>query len=179
MYCPQCATENADNASFCRGCGSNIRFVSQALAGQVTALEENEPEEDSSRARRRRHGRGKGAPSVERAVKNVFMGLAFVLVALGVKAYAPGGTGWWFWMLIPAFGMLGGGFAEMARLKFEKDSRLPATPRQTSALPPSTAQAPPSVLPAPNTVELIPQPPSVTEGTTRHLKTSVESRPKE
>ena len=36
MFCPKCATQNLDGASFCRGCGANISLVSQALNGQMT-----------------------------------------------------------------------------------------------------------------------------------------------
>ena len=35
MFCPKCATQNLDGASFCRSCGANISLIPQALAGQV------------------------------------------------------------------------------------------------------------------------------------------------
>lgn len=170
MYCPQCATENADNASFCRGCGSNISLVSQALTGNMPAGVASEPDDNSSYGRRGRRSR-KGSPSIERGIKNIFMGLAFVLVAFAARTYSPGGFRWWFWLLIPAFAMLGGGVAEMMRFKLEKGSRPSAAPEEL-AMPPAPAR--PGALPAPNTVELM-QPPSVTERTTRHLKTPVEN----
>src|ERR1051326_6573590 len=34
-FCPKCATQNLDGASFCRGCGANISLVPQALTGQM------------------------------------------------------------------------------------------------------------------------------------------------
>ena len=34
MFCPKCATQNLDGASFCRSCGANISLIPQALAGQ-------------------------------------------------------------------------------------------------------------------------------------------------
>lgn len=185
MYCPQCATENLDNASFCRGCGSNISLVSQALTGSLPAAsDEEELEEDSSYYGRRHRRRGNRPPSVEKGIKNIFMGLAFILTALCVKFFMPGGFAWWYWMLFPALTMLGGGVSELVRLKMERGSALPAAPRR-AAMP--VNQARPASLPARNTSELIPQPPSVTEGTTRHLggelptkhleKTPVETRP--
>jgi hypothetical protein len=172
MYCPQCATENAEGASFCRGCGSNISLVSQALTGSLQDESAIETDDCSPFGRQRK--KGKGSPSIERGIKNIFMGLAFVLVAFAARTYSPGGFRWWFWLLIPAFTMLGGGVAEIARFKFEKGSTLPAAP-QREAMP--TAPARPRDLYARNTSELI-QPPSVTEGTTRHLKTPVESKRK-
>jgi hypothetical protein len=174
MYCPQCATENLDNASYCRGCGSNISLVSQALTGSLPAAVDAETDDDSS-WERRRNRRSKRPPSIEHAIKNIFSGIAFILVAISIRFFMPGGFGWWFWMLIPAFSMLGGGFAELARLKMEKPATLPAAPLP-AARPLMPPQARPGALPRRDTAELIPQPPSVTEGTTRHLETPVKNR---
>lgn len=173
MYCPHCATENLDNASFCRGCGANISLVPQALTGNLPAAVEEEPEDDySDRYRRRRRKRGDKPASIEQGIKKIFMGLAFVLVAFSVR-YSPTGWTWWYWMFIPAFAMIGGGLAEIVRLKLEKNSALPAaTP--TTAMP--AAPQRPSALPPRNTSEMIPQPPSIAEGTTRHLETPVKSK---
>jgi hypothetical protein len=186
MYCPQCATENLDGASFCRGCGSNISLVPQALTGNLPAISSDELDDDdddySFGRRRRRRGR-KRTPSIEKGIKNIFMGVGFILVALAIAIFGHGG-GWWFWMLIPAFTMLGGGVAEIVRFKTEKSRALPAAP-QSASMPLMTPR--PSALPQRNTAELMPQPPSVTEGTTRHLggemptkhlETPVEKRPK-
>ncbi len=178
MYCPQCATENLDNASFCRGCGSNISLVSQALTGSLPEAASREEADEDSSSRRQKKKR-KNAPSVEKGVKNIFMGLAFVIVATMARRYLPGAGTWWFWLFIPAFMMLGGGVAELLRFTLEKNTPLPAAPR--AAKPPSMpAAARPSALPprSLNTGELIPQPPSVTEATTRHLETPVENKRK-
>jgi hypothetical protein len=191
MYCPQCATDNLDNASFCRGCGANISLVSQALTGSRPAVVPSEELEDSSRAgRRSRRRKCKKPPSVEHGIKNIFMGIAFVLVALSIMVFGKGGQDWWFWMLIPAFAMLGGGVAELVGIKMEKGGALPAAQGQAempAALPAALPQRSPLPLPQRNTGELIPQPPSITEHTTRHLggelptkhwETPVENRPK-
>jgi hypothetical protein len=173
MYCPHCATENLDSASFCRGCGANISLVSQALTGNLPVANEDEADEDSSREERRRRRRSRKTPSIEHGIKNIFMGLAFVLVAFSVR-YSPGGWTWWYWMFIPAFAMIGGGLSEVVRLKLEKNSALPAASKRPAAMP--AAPPRPSALPPRNTSELIPQPPSITEGTTRHLETPVKSK---
>ena len=39
MFCPKCATQNLDGASFCRTCGANISLVPQALTGQMSAMD--------------------------------------------------------------------------------------------------------------------------------------------
>src|SRR5215210_5487483 len=34
MYCPQCATQNTDNAKFCRTCGTDLETVALALTNK-------------------------------------------------------------------------------------------------------------------------------------------------
>ncbi|MGH9956462.1 MAG: zinc-ribbon domain-containing protein, partial [Pyrinomonadaceae bacterium] len=33
MFCPKCAAQNLDGASYCRVCGANISLVPQAITG--------------------------------------------------------------------------------------------------------------------------------------------------
>src|SRR4029453_15503276 len=108
MFCPKCASQNLDGASFCRTCGANISLVPQALSGQ---LPEAEPKEEfiSRRQRRRQNRHGKEL-SLDNCFKNVFMGIAFLVIAIALSSSI--GRGWWFWMLIPAFSMMGTGIAQ-------------------------------------------------------------------
>lgn len=158
MFCPKCATQNIDGASFCRVCGANISLVPQALNGQPVAVQ------DDSRAARRARRRGSRDASIEHSLKNIFIGVAFLFVAVALGWSGRGS--WWFWMLIPAFSCLGQGIAEYIRFREEQKKPLPL-PDYT----PSVIAAPPArvSLPARNTGELVAPPPSVTEGTTRHL----------
>ena len=51
MFCPKCATQNLDGASFCRACGANISLVPQALTGQMTPTAcEQEVDEGGARS---------------------------------------------------------------------------------------------------------------------------------
>lgn len=167
MFCPKCAAQNLEGASFCRVCGVNISLVEHAISGQ---LQKAQPEEVELTGRaRRRHGRRE--LSLDHAFKNVFMGVAFLLVAIAL-AFSRMGTGWWFWMLIPAFSMMGTGIAQYIRLK-ERQKRTLPIPMQQASFPP----APPvNSFPAPATGELVSPPPSVTEGTTRHLGAEAPTR---
>ncbi|HST52460.1 MAG TPA: zinc ribbon domain-containing protein [Pyrinomonadaceae bacterium] len=164
MFCPRCAANNADDARFCRACGTDISLVPQAVTGQLaTRLDE----EDDDYTRRGRRGRKRGKPTIERAVRSFMMGLAFIFVAFAAWEWAPAGHIWWFWMLIPAASMLGEGVSTYIRLAEEKKRRAPpAYVPQPTAIPPTPQRA--SVLPPRNTGEIVP-PPSVTEGTTRLL----------
>jgi hypothetical protein len=172
MFCPRCAAQNADDAKYCRGCGADISLVPQAVTGQLAERlsQESVPA--------RRHGRERPA-TIERAVKSFIMGLGFVFVAIAISRYMRDGESWWFWLLIPAFALIGEGVATYLRLK--QDARRLGPPvfepsQQTRAIPPAGEAG--GALPPRDTSEIIP-PPSVTEGTTRHLSVPVKGLGKE
>jgi hypothetical protein len=175
MYCPKCGVQNIEDAKFCRGCGADIGLVSQALTGHLPDKRavgydaEGKPYDGSGR-RIRRH---KEAPRIDKAITNIFTGIGFLIVAFSVLRFAPAGRLWWYWMLIPAFTSLGGGLAEYVRFKHSKgeEIKLPGI-ESRPAMPPQSSRV--SALPPRNTSELVP-PPSVTEGTTRHLDLSQEA----
>ena len=159
MFCPKCATQNLDGASFCRTCGANISLVPQALTGQIAPPVEEEIVE--GRGRRRRHSK---EVTLDQAFKNIFMGFAFLIVAIALSRTI--GQTWWFWMLLPAFSMMGTGVAQYIRVRErEKRASLAAPPL------PRAFQAPPR-----NPDELRAPAPSVTEGTTRHLGVEAPTR---
>jgi hypothetical protein len=175
MFCPRCGAQNIEDAKFCRGCGADIGLVPQALTGQMP--EKRAVGYDAEGKPYDAEGRRipKEGPKLDKAISTGFTGLAFLIVAL-VLAFTRTGGKWWFWMLIPAFTLLGGGLAEYVRYKQaeKKRAELPAeTPRMAM---PSTPSPPPraSALPPRNTAELVP-PPSVTEGTTKHLDLKAEA----
>jgi hypothetical protein len=158
-----------DGARFCRACGADISLVPQAMTGhlaQAQAAESDALDQPGGSARRRRRHRRDSQPTLDKAIKNVFIGVAFMLVSVASFIFAPGGRHWWFWFLIPAFTMLGGGIAELIRLRHERSHMLPSGQAQASVAPSPSRAGELSPL---NTSELMPQPPSVTEGTTRHL----------
>jgi zinc ribbon protein len=155
MYCPTCATQNGDGTKFCRACGTNLSLVPQAITGRL-------PESP----RGRRHRRDK-EPSLAGGITAVFMGLGFVVVALAL-ALSDSGRGWWFWMLIPAFSLLGKGVASIVTTLHAQRANPSAT---YTAIPPGMNAA--ALPPQPN-FETLP-PPSVTETTTRHLDAKTDS----
>lgn len=171
MFCPRCATNNLEGARFCRSCGADISLVPQALTGNMPVEDQSMATEEDSHHRRGR----RRTPSVDKAIKSIFTGLGFLIVAI-VLAFVPMGRAWWFWMLIPAFTSLGGGIAEWVRFKQTQPTRsLPP-----GSMPPSFAAAPPPPraveFPVRNTAELVMPPPSVTEGTTRLLEDEAPTR---
>ncbi len=169
MFCPKCAAQNLEGASFCRVCGANISLVPHALTGHLPQASEPDDLELSGRSRRRR---GRRELTLDNAFKNFFMGIAFLLISLAL-AFSRMGTGWWFWMLIPAFSMMGTGLAQYIRIKERQKQALPIG---TVSHTPLRSQRPVDSFPTRATGELIPPPPSVTEGTTRHLGAEAPTR---
>lgn len=164
MFCPKCATQNLDGASFCRGCGANISLVPQALTGQPLQTPPLEVlEEDCGRRGKRRE------LTLDIAFKNMFIGVAFLIISIALARTI--GAAWWFWMLIPAFSLMGKGVAQYVRIR-ERDKRIAfAPPPMQQAMP----RYEPPVLPR-RTDELMPPVASVTEGTTRHLGVEAPTR---
>jgi hypothetical protein len=89
------------------------------------------------------------------------MGIGFVMVAFGALFFAPAGNVWWFWMLIPAFAMLGKGIAEIVTVKYSSPTQIPGA-SQSAMQPPRVAELHPPA-------DALYPPPSVTEQTTRQL----------
>jgi hypothetical protein len=166
MFCPKCATQNLEGASYCRVCGANISLVPQALSGQLVQAREENAVETGRRGRRRK----RGELSLDHAFKNIFMGIAFLLIAIALSFSM--GRGWWFWMLIPAFSLMGTGVAQYIRLREEKRALGPSGPMQPSIPPTPRVNS----FPTRHTGELVPPPPSVTESTTRHLGAEAPTR---
>ncbi len=174
MYCPQCANQIDDNQKFCRSCGANVSLVPQALTGQlpVVAFDEDESTRHGKRKRRR-------TPTIERAAGKFFSGIGFILAALFVTFWFPGGFTWGWALLIPAFAMIGEGVGQYLKVKEieRKGQQLSFQPASQMTAPPKNYQSnfpsnpPPAELSAPTTSELK-KPSSVTEHTTKHLDSS-------
>jgi hypothetical protein len=157
MFCPKCATQNLEGASFCRTCGANISLIPQAMTGQIGKA----PDESPARGRRRESKE----VTLDQAFKNIFLGVAFLLVSI-VLSRSGMGQGWWFWMLLPAFSMMGTGVAQYIRVREREKQGELAPPPATRAFPERMRNPDEFMAPAP----------SVTEGTTRHLGVEAPTR---
>jgi zinc-ribbon domain len=166
MFCPKCGTENPVTGKFCRSCGTDLGNVSAALSGEL-----QKPQAVLLSQ--------KGNPLTwEGAIVKLFSGLAFLGVSIALS-FSQSGRGWWFWMLIPAFSILGTGVAQIVQLKkHEKNNALQSAVSQNTlqqtqvneALPPSQQDFIKPSKSIYDTGELVERPPSVTEGTTKLLK---------
>jgi hypothetical protein len=175
MFCPKCATQNVDGASFCRSCGANVSLIPHALNGTLPPAPA-----DDLRSRLRRKRERDREPSIEKGIINLFMGLGFIVAALAVMLRFPAGIFWGWSFFIPGFSHLGRGVAAIVAAR-----RAPATNPQ---LPAGSAGAyfsgqPGNSMPAMGvesgaqaTGRLMTPVPSVTEGTTRHLGAEAPTR---
>ena len=167
MFCPKCGQQNPEKGRFCRGCGTDLGVVSGALApatsGATLTCEKGKP------------------ITYERAIQKLFTGVAFLIVSIAL-AFSRMGTGWWFWMLIPAFASLGAGFAQYLQLRrFEKGRLQYSTSAQHQITAEPENYSLPDRMPEPavansryRTGDLVP--PSVTDNTTRHLEINTEGQ---
>ncbi len=156
MFCPNCAAQ-IEGTKFCKSCGANVSLIPDALSGKLAQKQE----ECEPFGRRRR-----GEPTIEGAARSFFFGIGFLLVtaALGVTG---SGAGWWFWMLIPAFGFIGNGVAQYLRVRSHPGLQ---NPNPMASL--SSSQASPQLISQPesplNTARDLPG--SVTEEPTQQFK---------
>jgi len=161
MFCPKCATQNVDGASYCRSCGANISLVPQALSGQLPVSNQVADESCLTAGRR--------SPSIDYAIRKLTMGVVFAVILAITTKFVPGGARWSIWLVIPAMLMFGKGITELIRLNVGRNQRpIPNRPLMNTVRPPDLA--------APKTGELLRPVPSVTEGTTRHLATGARTR---
>ena len=171
MFCPKCATQNVDGASFCRSCGANISLIPQALSGQLqTAPVNDRYDRLNDRIDRTFKLKRRREPSLDDGIRHFMMGLAFIIVSVLVGKYSPGGWTWWYWLLIPASTLIGKGISEIIR------SRQAKSVTSAAGQPQMMTGAQVENLPSLRTGELMTPVPSVTEGTTRHLGAEAATR---
>ncbi len=170
MFCPKCGTKNPDNGKFCRSCGTDLNIVSDVLTGKL----------DIKRANKLVDRKGRTV-SYESAFRKLFTGIALVGVTIALSV-SQMGTGWWFWMLLPALACIGSGLAQLMQIKasdktntnfISTESERELSSNKTPELPPNqTEYVAPATYSKYKTGELVP--PSVTDNTTRHLEMDSE-----
>jgi hypothetical protein len=172
MFCPNCAAQNVDGASFCRVCGANISLIPQALSGE---LPEARSPEYSRRSRRRKRERDV-EPSMEKGIMNVFVGLGFIVAAIAIMLKFPSGVFWGWSLFIPGFSHLGRGVAAIVGASRAEAASLPGARNAGAYLPGDRSTPMLGGEGVRRTGELRTPVPSVTEGTTRHLGAEAPTR---
>ena len=155
MFCPKCGSQNADETTYCRGCGADLSNVVALVTGKVRdspALAEKQIDLFSSGLR----GAIIGAGFL--IVAGVSFGISIKLAIMGL------------FMLAFASFFLGTGISRLVQSRAIKKLREPQHPKRTPEL---ASGQPEYFKPARSiyeTDDLIGEPRSVTENTTTHLK---------
>jgi hypothetical protein len=162
MYCPQCATQNIDNAKFCRACGTDLETVALVLTNKLPL----------PGAWLEKYGEGKhkvirgaillGAALLIGVIPALFIGVSFPLVMLWTVFFG--------WMAGWGIVSLASGVGEMVKSK----TMLRQMKRFDSGL---TTNEPPGLSSAAHAPRMLddvtgakpPSPLSVTEHTTELL----------
>ena len=183
MFCPKCGTENPEAGKFCRSCGTDLATISDALAGKINnknsgfgMIQPIQPIQPMQLW----DGRGKSV-HWQGAITQLFVGSAFLIISI-ILAFTRMGRHWWFWLLIPAFGAIGSGIAQIVQLRKSERNNISMPNRESNQ---TFAPVSNTALPSSQTDYVKPQssiydtgelaaPPSVVEGTTRHLEINNE-----
>lgn len=183
MFCPKCGTKNPDNGKFCRSCGTDLGNVTAALNSSELVQAQFT---DAGTAHIHTEANRRQDPNeiYGDAIKQIFTGIGFLIVAVVLLTTGvAGGKVWWWAMLFPAFGCLGkgisdylkskkmesriGGFTEPAQFSLnEVETKGDLPPSRTDYVAPSDSRY--------RTGDLVP--PSVTDNTTRHLEMDSEGK---
>jgi zinc-ribbon domain len=180
MFCQKCGTQNPDNGRFCRSCGQDLGNVAAAPMSM-----QPQPEPDYYIDHKGRRRSNNPDELWAQAIRNIVMGTGFIIVALALLlTNVANGHTWWWAMLFPAFGSLASGSSMLAKSRRLEQRRNanPLTQNQFPQSQPSHQPLPPSqndyIQPQPGSIydtgEFDMRPPSVTEGTTRHLDINKE-----
>jgi hypothetical protein len=172
MFCPKCAAQNLDEAKFCRACGADISLVPQALTGQLASRDDDVSEFDES-----------GRSRVERGTRKLVEGVCFLSAFLVMLFFFR--QFWWmtFWFIFPAIAKISSGAGLLAQHAWRQSGHLPGGIKGTARLGGGATTALPRAglneRARADTSEIAAPPPSVTEGTTRHLGVPAPAREEE
>ena len=160
MYCPTCGAQNSDTSKFCRKCGMNIQVVSQAVYGQLNQPTPPPSYHEICGPARERHKHK--ALTMEESISKLSLGAAFLVAVIILSTLGRIGVWEWaFWLLIPAFILLGKGIAGVL-CHYKRQPQHTLSFQQPSVQDNNTNELPPPDY-------TINAPDSVTAGTTRHM----------
>jgi hypothetical protein len=176
MFCPKCGSQNPETGKFCRACGTDLENVSAVMSGNLPATI-NDPAVAEIHYKHKRRNDPHELQSD--ALRSIIIGVGFMVAAIALAISGIwGGRNWWWAMLFPSIFSLARGIPDYIKaerlIANQKANAMPQPlmgQQQNYALPPNQTQY---VQPESRykTGDLVP--PSVTDGTTRHLEINSE-----
>ena len=166
MFCPKCGTQNPDETTYCRGCGGELSGMLAPIANRSIG--------------RRRLRKLDGGPMTiaekqielfSRGVRGLIMGSGLFIVA--ALAFILSTRGLTFSLFMLAFGFLLVGTG-ISRLIHARGLKRLTKQDEPSSLPPGDADYIKPRGSIYQTGDLIPEPLSITDRTTTHLRTNDE-----
>ena len=161
MYCPKCGLQNADETKFCRGCGENLKVISQAMTSRLPAFVVRKMDSYLEHKNRQLRTSVIGTP--------IIGGLFIFLGLYDVIGKGASWAGEWFYLAFGCFMLLLGLWDHMVyKRSLSLDVRvgkMRATDTTERLLPHDPAQ-------------LAGPPASITESTTRHLDSVIREQEK-
>ena len=178
MYCPQCATPNADDVKFCRSCGRELEAVALVLSGKRVPSKADPNKSESKTEQDWLEKRIEGVSGVTRG--SILLTVS-MLIGLAMALFIPSSfEAPWFIMWIVFFGWLavwGGiemayGISNMLESK-SRLSLLKLSGKESSDAVHQQLSSGKSPIMSPSDFRSSP-PVSVTDGTTRQLSDKVK-----
>lgn len=182
MFCPKCGTQNPETGKFCRNCGTDLGNITSALSGNPS----QQPQPAFYVDHKGKVRSNDPTDIWSHAIRSLIMGFGFLVVSIALLVTnVAGGHSWWWAMLFPAFSMLAVGASQIARVRrmetqkqgggtFTEPARFAPHQANRNLPPTQTDYVQPPQKSIYDTGELYEKPPSVTEGTTRHLEINNE-----
>jgi hypothetical protein len=171
MYCPHCGAQNVKETKFCRGCGEDLRLVSQAVTRSLPLVIAQRVDDALDRGRGGWQSYQLFRSEHRKAFAQIMMGLSSLFIVVwmlmlghGSVSFASG------FLLVMSVTLLLTSLHELwAKKKRQEGLLQPGTPEEQ----PSSFRT--KELPAANEAPVI----SVTESTTRELKVEAGRKPRE